>query len=478
MESKLKKDDLLIGLMLVVLLSPSSSLATGINKLIKNVMPSGTMHNDTKSAIIKGQEAGHLIGGSVMIKTPAPEELQLLSVQPPTCKLGGLPCGAQIDLRAGGFSFISSKGASDFFKKVVQGVPSYATLMMVKTVSPQVEELMTYLNDLAATANKLAIDQCAATEALVSAPLSLLNAGSRATRQSASVTNGVGGRDMIAIQESSIPDSDDSKSGVNELESLLGDNYNLVWKALENKSMRASGDSSFRELLMSISGTIIGTKKNQVIEITHKNSLVSKELLKEFIGTTDGSVRVKLYRCDSPSLCLNPQVEMSAMLNSDDTLMGQVTKLLKSISEKIYLNKAIGFTPEEESLISLSTISIIRKIEMDLATYKDPLMAVYAQSEFVEALCYDVATSYLATLLSTVSTAVGEMSRIQLTDRSIFDDFQKETRNTMRLLDQAKADSFRRYDLISQSKAMLMQQESYFHKKFEEYINQGRVKWN
>ena len=196
------------------------------------------------------------------------------------------------------------------------------------------------------------------------------------------------------------------------------------------------------------------------------------------IGTTEGDVSVKLYRCDSTSLCLNPQIEVSARLNADDTLMGQVTKLLKSISEKIYFNKASQFTAEEESLISLSTIPIIRKIEMDLATYKDPLVAVYAQSEFVEALCYDIATSYLSTLLNTVSTAVGEMSRVQLTDRGIFDDFQKETRKTMRLLGEAKSDSFRRYDLISQSKAMLMQQESYFHKKFEEYMNQGRVKWN
>ncbi|MBP7189661.1 MAG: conjugal transfer protein TraH [Rickettsiaceae bacterium] len=465
-----------VGLMIMVLFSVTSSYAN-IDKLIKNVMPDGTMHNTTRGAIIKGQEAGHLIGGSVMIKTPASEELQLLSVQPPSCKLGGLPCGAQIDIRGGGFSFVSAGAMSDFLKKMAQGVPAYATLMMIKTISPQIEDIMTYLNDVAAAANKLAIDQCEAMEALLGAPLSKLNAGSKATRQSAIFRSG-SKKDMISIQEDSREESDNSKSGAEEdLESLLGDNYNLVWKALEKKSMKASGDSSFRELLMSVSGTIIGTKKDGAASVVHKNSLVNKELIKEFIGSSTGTSKLRLYSCDTTSSCLNPVI-VDVAINADDTLMGQVTKLLKSISTKIYNNKGDmntdnGFTSEEESLISLATIPIIRKIEMDLATYKDPAWAVYAQGEFVEALCYDVVTNYLSMLLNEVSMAVGEMSRVQLTDSSIFNDFGRETSRIMKLLEQSKIDSFHRYNLIEQSKATLRQRENEFNRLFEEFISRS-----
>jgi hypothetical protein len=309
---------------------------------------------------------------------------------------------------------------------MAQGVPAYATLLMLKTISPVIEGAMTYLNDVAAEANKLAINQCEAMEGLVGATLSMVNAGSKATRQSAMVNSGAK-KDMSSIQDSSLKDTDDSKDGAKELESLLGDNYNLVWKALENKSMAASGDDHFRELLMSISGTIIGTKENNVIAIVHKNSLVSKELIKEFIGTSQGESKLKLYHCDTASLCLKPEVRETGRIKADDTLMGQVTNLLKSIAEKVHNNKGDantinGFTADEESLISLATIPIIRKMEMDLAVYKDAAWAVHAQSEFVEALCYDVVTNYLAALLNEVTMAVGDMSRLQLTNMRNFID--------------------------------------------------------
>lgn len=477
MSCRCKRPLILVSLIVFLPFIFSTSYAN-IDKLIKNVMPAGTMHNTTRGAVIKGQEAGHLIGGSVMIKTPASEELQLLSIQPPSCKLGGLPCGAQIDIRAGGLSFVSAGEMSNFLKKMAQGVPAYATLMMIKTISPQIEDIMTYLNDVAAAANKLAIDQCDAMEALLGAPLSKLNAGSKATRQSAMVGSGRA-RDMMSIQDGSLNDSDDPKAGAErDLESLLGDNYNLVWKALEKKSIAASGDSNFRELLMSVSGTIIGTKKDGVASVLHKNSLVNKELIKEFIGTSHGNSCLRLYSCDTSSSCLNPSVVESRRISADDTLMGQVTKLLKSIATKIYNNKGdesseTGFTPEEESLISLATIPIIRKIEIDLATYKDPAWALYAQNDFVEALCYDVVTNYLAMLLNEVSMAVGEMSRVQLTDSSIFDDFRRETSRIMKLLEQTKSDSFRRYNIIEQSKAMLRQATNEFDRVFEEFISRS-----
>lgn len=454
-----------------------SNIAFGsLDKLIKNAMPEGTMYNSTRGAVIKGQEAGHLIGGSIMLKSPTPEQLQLINIEPPRCRLGGLPCAAQIDIRAGGLSFVTSGELMNFLKKIPQAAPAYAGMLLVKSVSPQLEDLMSYLRDVAAEANKLAIDQCSAMEALTNASLSMLNAGSKATRQSAMLFN-QRGKDMSAIGEASLSDSDDSKNGAEEeLKSLLGDNYNLVWKALEKKSIAASGGSEFRELLMSISGTIIGTKQNNISSVVHKSSLVNKELIKDFIGNSETTSKLKLYRCDSAFDCLHPEIADAQNISADDSLMGRVSKLLKSIAVKIHndsgdLSFERGFTAEEEALISLSRIPIIRKIEMDLSIYKDPDYAVYAQGEFVEALCYDVVTTYLSSLLHEVDLAVSEMSRQQLTDRSIFDDFKKNTSQVMRLLENTKSESFRRYSAIEQSKALLRQTENDFERKFEEFIS-------
>lgn len=458
----------IVSIMVVVILLPWQASA-GIEKLIKNAMPSGTMSNTTKGAIINEQSAGHLMGGSVILKTPAVPDLQLLNMQAPSCKLGGLPCGIQLDLRAGGLSFIKSAEMMQFLKQILAQVGAYAGVMLIKSVCPQCEDIMTFLNDVAQQANQLGISQCRAMEMLANGPLSKLTAGSQATRQSSMVLSG-GGSDMLDYQEKSKADTADPKGGKKELESLLGDNYNLVWKALEKKVSAGSEGHDLKELLMSISGTIIGLKdENSQHSVIHKKSLTSKELIKEFIGTDSGSSEIQLYKCDKTDLCLKPTIEKTK-IKADDTLRGSVSKLLTSIAKKIQINKG-DFTGEEETLIALSSLSIIKKLELDLATYADFNAATYAQGEFLEVLCFDVVTSYLAMLLAEVEMAVSELSYAQITDTRVFDAFSAEARETMRNLSIAKEESFRRYDLIAATKARIHQQDQYFNRRFEEFVS-------
>jgi hypothetical protein len=464
-EQKLQK---IISLILIITLLPLPANA-GIEKLIKNAMPSGTMSNVTKGAIVNEQSAGHLMGGSVILKTPAAPDLQLINMEAPSCKLGGLPCGMQLDLRAGGLSFVKSAEMMAFLKQIMQQAGTYAGVMLIKSICPQCEDIMTFLNDVAQTANQLGINQCRAMEMLANGPLSKLTAGSQGTRQ-ASLALGGGGADMIDIQEKSKADVADPKGGHKDLESLLGDNYNLVWKALEKKGKNSDDGTALKELLMSISGTIIGKKdSNSKRSVIHKKSLASKELIKEFIGTDSGSSEIQLYKCDKADLCLDPAIAKTK-INADQTLRGTVSKLLVSIAKKIQMNQGT-FTSEEETLIALSSLSIIKKLELDLATYADFNSATYAQGEFLEALCFDVVTSYLALLLSEVDIAVSELSYAQISDTAVFDAFSAESRETMRNLSIAKEESFRRYDLIAATKARIMQQDQYFNRRFEEFVS-------
>jgi conjugative transfer pilus assembly protein TraH len=458
----------IISLILIITLIPISALA-GIEKLIKNTMPSGTMSNVTSGAIINEQSAGHLMGGSVILKTPAAPDLQFLSMQAPSCKLGGLPCGIQLDLRAGGLSFVKSAEMMKFLKQIVQQAGTYAGIMMIKSICPHCEDIMTFLNDVAQTANQLGISQCRAMEMLANGPLSKLTAGAQGTRQSSMVLGG-GGSDMIDYQEKSKADTPDPRGGEKELESLLGDNYNLVWKALEKKAKNSEDGNALKELLMSISGTIIGKKdENSKRSVIHKKSLASKELIKELIGTDSGSSELQLYKCDKADLCLEPTIEKTK-IKAEETLRGSVAKLMVSIAKKIQINEG-KFTAEEETLITLSSLSIIKKLELDLATYADFNSAAYAQGEFLEALCFDVVTSYMAMLLAEVEMAVSELSYAQITDTKIFDAFSAESRETMRNLSIAKEESFRRYDLIAATKARIAQQDQYFNRKFEEFVS-------
>lgn len=463
---------LLIKLLtLTALLLPVTSNA-GLDTLIKNVMPSGTMSNTSKGAIINEQSAGHLIGGSVILKTPANPGLQLLYAKAPSCKLGGLPCGAAFEMLGGGVSVVKSAELMRHLKNLAHNAGAYGGMMAIKTLCPQCEDLMAWLDAKADYINNLAKTDCEDMAKLAGGMVSKAMAGSRATRQSASILSG-DKKDMAQFIRDSKEDSSDMAGTRPELESVLGDNYNLVWKALNKKAPGgAVGDKQLKEALMSISGTIIG-KKDEAGQrsIAHKKSLVSKEMIEEFIGTTGnfGTSELNLYTCDEGVKCLSPAITKT-LLRANDTLIARVGALLLSIARKVQHDKG-AFTEDEETLISLSSLSLITKIELDLATYSNIEASTIAQAEFIEALCYDVVTTYLAKLLQEVSAAVSELEYAQIADSGIFQKFDAETRETMRMLSNAKSDAFKRYDLIAQTKARLKQDIGYFNMKFEEYCS-------
>ena len=108
---------------------------------------------------------------------------------------------------------------------------------------------------------------------------------------------------------------------------------------------------------------------------------------------------------------------------------------------------------------------------MDLGIYANKSNVALNQQEFIEALCFDVVTSYLSILLQEVQEAVGELAFAQIADGSAIKAFEEEARSTMRMLTEHKNAAFKRYDVIAQSKARLQQDRRYFNQKFEDFFN-------
>lgn len=452
-----------------ILSMPTISFA-GLNTLIKNVFPSGTMSNVTKSAITKEQGAGHLTGGSVVIKTPAEPGLQLVHAQAPRCEMGGLPCGAQFEILGGGVSLVSSTELMNHLKGLVQNAVTYGGMMAIKTLCPQCQDLMEWLDSKADWINQMVKTDCEDMQKLVDGMASKSAASSRANRQADMVLTGQG-RDAADYSTKSKQDNGRDITKNPELASQLGDNFNLVWKALSKKASGNSDGKELKELLMSISGTIVGVKdaegKSSVI---HKKSLLNKDLIKDFMGVGGtGSTKVKLYECDESEKCLKPTIQEKSV-DKNSVLFDRVTKLIEQIVDKVYLNEG-DLTSEEETLIALSSMPLISKIEIDLGIYANKANVSLNQTEFIEALCFDVVTSYLAILLQEVQEAVGELSFAQIADGESFKAFDLETRTTMRLLADQKNTAFKRYETIAQSKGRLYQDRRYFNQKFEDFFN-------
>ena len=464
----LKQSRIVIAILLLSLL-PTRSFA-GLDTLVKNVFPSGTMSNVTKGAITREQEGGHLTGGSVVIKTPANPGLQLLHVQAPSCKMGGLPCGAQFEMLGGGISGVSGAELMNHLKGLVENAVTYGGMMAIKTLCPQCQDLMEWLDAKADWINQMAKTDCNDMANLVDGMASKMAAGSRANRQADMVLKGVG-KDAADITTNSKKDDGGNTPKHPELDSQLGDNFNLVWKALAKKASADADGRELKELLMSISGTIIGTKDaNSKQSVIHRKSLINKDLIKDFMGVGgSGSNKVKLYKCDETEKCLKPAINETA-ISKDSVLFDKIAKLIEQIVEKVYVNEG-DLTNEEETLVALSSMPLITKIEMDLGIYSNKANVALNQSEFIEALCFDVVTSYLSILLQEVQEAVGELAFAQIADGEAFKSFEAEARTTMRLLAEHKNAAFKRYDTIAQSKARLHQDRRFFNQKFEDFFN-------
>ena len=456
---------------LAIRLAVSTTAYAGIDKLVKNVFPQGTMSNVTRSSVVNEQSAGHLMGGSIVVKTPAMDNLQLISMQAPSCKRGGLPCGAQLDLRAGGFSFVKSGEMMSYLKQLMSQAGSYAGIMLIKTACPQCEDIMAYLDQVAQAANAMSIDSCNMMEALAAGPLSKLSAGSKATQQSAMILSGEK-KDMSDIQQKSLQEKQDPTAGQEELKDMVGDNFNLVWKGLDKKAPSNGDGRSLKELLMSLSGTIIAKKdENNKRAFVYKKSLLDKNFISSFIGiggADNKNNEINLYLCNETSKCLEPKV-IKSKLKHDDTLKGRIEKLLTSITKKIAANKE-ELTKEEEELVALSSINIITKIEIDLASFSNPAHAK-SSNEFIESLCFDVITNYLGLMLGEVELSVNELKGIQLSDNPAFEKFTAQVREVNNRLGKERVEAMGRYNIISETKNRMRLQQKMFDRGFENFIS-------
>lgn len=464
------KQWLCASLVSLTLLNPIHSMA-GIEKLIKNVMPSGTMSNVSKGAIVQDQLSGHIIGGSIMMKSPPIDDLALMHAQAPTCRLGGLPCGAQLDLRAGAFSFIKSAELERFLKDLVSNVGGYAALMAIKTVCPQCENIMTYLEQMQRSINQFNINGCDAATAIAGGIASKLSKGAEMQKQSSNVINNRGA-DMADIRAKSKDTAGDPTEGNPELKTQLSDNYNLVWKALENKAAGGSDGTSLKEMLMSISGTIIGKKDAENHRLfAHKKSLITDKLIEDFIGVGKGDSDLEMYVCDEGQKCLNP-TKQKTRLNGADTIKGSVNKLLASMIEKIKNNTG-DFTEEEESLISLSSIPLITKIQRELSRgNKEVARLTVRVEDFLDLLAFDVVTNHLTKMMHQTSEAVSELSNVQLVETNVFKQFENEVASAMKFLNSSKKNAYDRFNLMEQIKSRMAMEEQEFERNFASFSGQ------
>lgn len=450
------------------LLFTLSACAGGIDNFLKFTKQGGSMTSVNSGGVIEDQLSGYHTGGSIISRGPRPMDLQPLGIQLPSASLDG--CTGSYDLRWGGFSYIKGPQLAKYFKAVAASSGTYVAKMAIKTACPQCEDIMSSLEAIARDINGMTFSQCEQGKAIAEGLMSKFNSASN-QKCMAKASLSRGGDDLFeTTQKCQDNPSRYGEAGDNgELKSMLPDNYNLVWKALSHGDGKAP--TGMRELIMSISGSIIGKKQGGIATIQSLPSLIEKDdLIEQYIGKPGtGTSTLRLYACDDTTKCLNPSPRDQTISNSD-TLYGKVEVTLKSIINKIASNKG-QLSDEEQALVEYSTIPIISLFEIELAL-KDSasVVSLAGDSEFIEVVCYDMVTNFMRKMLLEAKTAVEELQTAQL-DNTPIERFSKNIESVSQQLRDKKHQAMSKLQTIIAVKERLTQQERVFRLGFSRFAD-------
>jgi hypothetical protein len=456
-------------LIILIQLVTAKVFAAGLDNFMKFGERGGSMTSINKGAVISDQKAGYMTGGSIISRGPRPMDLQPLGVQLPSAAFD--PCTGSFDLRFGGFSYIKGAEFAKYFKAVAAGSSAYLVKMAITQACPQCAGAMSDLEAIARDINGMTFNQCEQGKAIAEGLMGKFNA-SQNQKCLAKSSIKKGGSDLYDATQKcqDNPDRYGETGDNKELKSMLPDNFNLVWHALSQGSGEAP--SGMKEMIMSISGSIIGLKQGGITTISSLPSLVEKDdLLEQYIGKPGaGSSKVKLYVCNESTKCLKPVAQQVELDNRTGTLYGKVEVTLKSILDKIISNKG-ALSDEEQALIEYSQIPIITLFEIELAMKNEKSVSLFAgNSEFVEVVCYDMVTNFMQKMLQEAKNAVGSIEAAQI-DNMAIEKFNDNLKNVQFLLRDKKYKAMDKLQTIIAVKERLTKQQDVFEMNFNRYGN-------
>ena len=387
--------------------SVSSDLSSFFNSL-------GYDTNATNPSAYEGQEAGYYTGGSLYARNSV-RDYQLVSVQLPSIKAG---CGG-IDLFTGGFSFINSQQLVDAMENIANNAVSYAVMLGIQTVTPEIADEMQTLQSFANKINQGNINSCQAAASMVGAVWPKTDTSEQAVCQSIGISKGLFSDYTAARMQCGDGGARTStlasaKSDAN-YKNMVIQNTNIAWQAIQKNSFLTS-DTELSELFMSLSGTIIvksGSSDNDPSQFALVPSMADNQ---ELINAIMNGGTAPVYKCDTTTDCLNPTLSTVSIAQSDG-LINQVSNLVTDMYNHILDDTAI--TDEEKGLLQSTNIPLYKMLTVEAAyTGGSSVLDIQSYSEMIAA---SILNQYLNENLDIIQKSAGILQYPQ----QILADFNK-----------------------------------------------------
>lgn len=437
-----------------ITLSLMTHCFAGVGKDMMNFFNKfGTLSNASGGSAFKDQQAGYLSGGSLFVRNPVRSQ-PLVSVTMPGYRMG---CGG-IDLWAGGLSYINGDGLRNIFQSIVSNMGSHAFMLAVETYAPQIHTIMQQLNKLAADFNRLNINSCEASAALLGGVWPRSDQGSQAVCRMLSSSNGGVGDWASARHQCGAGGQRDGHLARADQNFLVGE-FNLAWKILEKLSFLLEGNGTdlgvfgeqglmqsegqlLKEIFMTLSGTIIsrkaGENEEQVI-------LPSKADQEEFLTALMQGGKIKYYKCDEPSRCLRPTLT-DMTLSSESALQTKILNVLEELAKKVRDDDGgTAITEAEMALINATHLPIYKIINVSVAFNKGraPINIV----EYAELIAFDITFKYINDVFDLFLDGVNRLKTLQFTNEQT-QPFLEGVRHARHHLNTLRGNAFARVDML------------------------------
>lgn len=367
--------------------------------------------NVSTGAVVKGQSAGYLVGGSLYVRTPV-RTLNLISVTVPSISAG---CGG-IDAYLGAFSFVNSEQLQAMSKAIMSNAIGYAFNLALETVCPQCKAVMNDLQDMVNKVNMNNMTTCQAAQGLVNGIasrtwlrdndmcLKLATEGNYFSDWSAAArgcSNSGGRTDGILNDASNDP----------KKQNRVARNINITWSAFNDIKQVITDDRELKEIMMTMIGTTIYGNKSGDFQ-----SLPTLGVNNELINTLMYGGSVQIYRCNETTKCLKPTIS-KINISKDQSMVSKITKLMNKVFDRMKLGEA--YSQAEQNFISTLSTPVLRSMrETAMAGIGDSLIV-----QLADQIAFQYTMYYLESLNDLATRA--NMGSISEKDQMDADRFRK-----------------------------------------------------
>ncbi len=413
----------------------SNVLYADISKDLMNFFKNaGMASNATMPSAYKDQSAGYYTGGSLSVRTGV-RNAQLASVQMPGFRGG---CGG-IDLWGGGFSHISAEDLVKALKNIGSSAASYAFMLAIQSVSPQIYNIMNELNALATQINQTNINSCEAAATLLGGVWPKTDQSSKHLCQAMGTHNNAfsdwaaarqgcgakGNRDDVFNRHGSDPKYKDM---------LVGE-FNLAWKAILKNEFLIH-DPQLAHLFLTLVGSIISRKSGESVEVLTLPSHIDRDdVLK---GLLEGG-EANVYVCNDGK-CLYPSLQ-KINIDQNSSLIRRTHSVLESLISKIYDEGHL--TEEEKAFLNSTRLPVYKMLNV---------MTAYRRGEcpldvhhYAELIAFDILYKYILEVIDIVHDSVSDLKSAQV-DEEHMNRFLKQLQHARERILQKRQSAYQQMD--------------------------------